>query len=440
MFAFSAMALCASYSATAWEHHPLFTRPVLSTMTEVTGATPAAATSLKSFLVAVEPELVALLNNEEAWARTNMAAYKPRPDALAFQATGTANDIVARFLKAIRVNPDIKTPLYVSPLSGMKSVKTGLLAPSDVSILQDVSDLNVFDYEALAEGDTVAPIDIVATASNEPDYGLDIGLFEDNGTPFGALYGFGVQPFGNPNLDYGSQAPFHMGFYHESWIIYLFASFLNETYPEYRIHLCKSLSEFAFIHGQPYWGWRFMGWGLHYLADLSQPYHTAALPGYTTLQMLWVNVLNMIGFPGPQEDAVQLASNRHVALETFEGILLAFAVRNNLTQDPTLAALLKTGKIPAYTDSVPRDSLSASAHALTTKLNNTIMKYMPSYFVNNPSVELGDFPQRYEIIDMVVAEHGPAGVTAIDEAEAEAFSAFATWGRSFVLAVLGQTG
>ncbi len=439
LFVMPGLVLSASHSAIAWEHHPLFTGPVISTMTQVTGAGPATATSLKTFLVAVEPELVALLNDEETWARTNMPSYLPRPDALAFQATGTPNDIADRFFKAIRVNPDIETPLYVSPLAGTKSAAKALLAPSDVSILKDVSNLSVFEFEQVTEGDPVPATDVVAAASNEPDYGMDIGLFQDNNTPFGQEYGFGVQPFGNPNLDYGSQAPFHMGLYHESWIVYLFAPYLKQTYPEYRIHLFKSLSEFAFSHGQNYWGWRFMGWGLHYLGDLSQPYHTAALPGYTTLQMLWVNLLNMLGIPTPQANAIQLSSNRHVALETFQGIILANALLNN-TQDATLAALLKSRTIPAWSDDIPRDTLSATAHALTTKLNNAIVKYMPAYYVSNPSVELGDIPQRYEIVDMITADHGPDAVTALDKVQAEAFSAFAIYGRSYVLEILGKVG
>lgn len=439
LFVMPALVLSVSYSAVGWEHHPLFTRAVASTMPEVTGAAPVAATSLESFLIAVESDLVTLLNEEEAWARANMPAYKSRPDALAFQATGTPGDIVERFLKAIRVNPNIKTPLYTSPLSAAKFSPKLIMPSSDVSILQDLSSLEVFDFHPLAAGDPVAPIEVIAAASNEPDYGMDIGLFQDNNTAFGQEYGFGVQPFGNPNLDYGTQAPFHMGFYHESWIIYLFASFLKECYPEYRIHMAKSLSEFAFSHGQDYWGWRFMGWGVHYLADLSQPYHTAALPGYTTLQMLWVNILNMLGFPDAQANAVQLASNRHVALETFQGIVLENAVRNNDIQDPTLAALLASRTIPAYTDSAPRSCLTAATHALTMKMNKAIRKYMPAYYVNNPSVELGDIPERREIIDMIAANHGPDGVTEMGEVQAEAFKGFATWGRSFVLAALSQT-
>lgn len=423
-------------TAMAWEHHPLLTAPVISTMPEITSAGSAVATSLETFLVATETDLVTLLADEETWARDNMPSYKPRPDALAFQATGNANDIRERFFKAIRVNPTIKTPLYISPLANTtKSAKT-VLASSDVSILQDTSNLSVFRFEGLNSGESVSPADIVAAASNEPDYGLDIGLFEDNNTDFGQNYGFGVQPFGNPGLDFGSQAPFHMGFYHESGIIYLFASFLKESYPEYRIHLFKSLSEFAFEHGNDYWGWRFMGWGMHYLCDLSMPYHTTALPGVSTMRMLLINLLDMIGWSTPKDNAVQLSSNRHVALETFEGILMVDATAAQNTQDVTMAALLQDRTIPAYSDSVPRDRISNVSHDLNGKMDKALKKYMPSEFVNDPSVELGDVPERYQIIDMIEAEHGADAVAKIEQLQAQTLVPFAVYGRSYATAIL----
>ena len=91
-----------------------------------------------------------------------------------------------------------------------------------------------------------------------------------------------------------------MGFYHESDVIYTFAGFLKKTYPEYRIHLYKRLARFAFETGHPYWGWRFAGMGLHYLADLAQPYHARALPGVGTSFAMWINTLDMMGIGGSQ--------------------------------------------------------------------------------------------------------------------------------------------
>ncbi len=422
-------------AAMAWEHHPLITKPVVSTMPRVALALQAPARTLEDFLLAEEEGLAALLAAEEAWAKANLPWYAPCPAPLMFEADGNGDTIRERFFKAIRVNPTIKTPLYLSPLSHAANAKR-LLDPSDVSILEDTGNLALFDFVAVTAGDLLTPADIVATASNEPDYGMDVGLFEDNDTAFGLEYGFGMQPFGNPNLDFGSQAPFHMGFYHESPIIFFFASFLKQSYPEYRIHLFKSLSKYAFEQGETYWGWRFMGWGLHYLADLSMPYHTTVLPGVSTFRMLLINVLNMLGWTTPQENAVQLSSNRHMALEIFEGILLEEATRANNTQDIVMAALLKDRDIPEYADDLPRHRLSYTSHFWSGKTDKTIVRYMPEEFVSDPSVELMDLDERYEIVDRIKAQHGAAAVAALEQLEAKALSAFAVYGRGYIKAIL----
>jgi len=425
-------------AANAWEHHPLITEPLAVSMPEIDEAPMVTATLLEEFLIANEEGLVTLLAQEESWARNNMDAYAPCPDALTFQATGNANDIRERFFHAIRINPNTKTPLYTCSLADEAKVRKQLLDPSQVTLLEDTSNLAIFDFEELGPGDLVSPVAIVATASNEPDFGMDTGLFTDNNTDFGQYYGFGVQPFGNPNLDFGSQAPFHMGFYHESKIIFLFASFLKQSYPEYRIHLFKSLSEFAFDHGQDYWGWRFMGWGLHYMGDLSMPYHTTVLPGYSTFRMLIINLLDMLGLPKYQEDAVQLVSNRHMALEIYEGKKLEEAERNGGVSNPTVAALIQPREAPAYSDALPRNCLARASHAMAGKVDKAIAKYMPAQFVSDPSVELMDLPERNQLVDMIEAAHGDAAIAKLDKLQADAITGFAIYGRSYVMAILGD--
>src|SRR5262249_49886551 len=149
--------------------------------------------------------------------------------------------------------------------------------PKSVTTLSEAPDDGMSRFVALAEGELASARQIVATAADEPDYGTDIGLWSDNGTPYGALYGFGKQPFGNPKIEFSSQAPFHMGIYHEAKIVYLAAGFLKHTYPEMRIHQARSLARYAFASGHDYWGWRFTGWALHYIQDLTQPYHSTIL-------------------------------------------------------------------------------------------------------------------------------------------------------------------
>jgi hypothetical protein len=51
----------------------------------------------------------------------------------------------------------------------------------------------------------------------------------------------------------------------------------------YRAGLYAELAEGAFATGHPYWGYRFLAWSLHYVQDLTQPWHTVFLPGFSFL-------------------------------------------------------------------------------------------------------------------------------------------------------------
>lgn len=420
----------------AWENHPLITAEVASTAPALTEMPLAVAAPLEDFLLAVESDLAVFLAEEEAWLRDNLKWYAPRPDALAFVATGNRNDIVQRFFQAIRINPHTKAPLYLCTLKGDLPPGQPTYTREEVALLPNTAGLDRFDLIQVAPGAAVSPLAIVATASNEPDFGMDTLLFSNNGSPFGAAYGFGDQPFGNPNLDYGSQAPFHMGYYHESFIVYWFAGFLKKTYPEYRIHLYKSLSEFAFHHGHPYWGLRFMGWGLHYLADLSMPYHTTVMPNRSTFGMLWINLLDILGLHKPMNHAVQLLSNRHMAMERYQRLLMEQAVREHNTGHAFLQALSSAETAGSYSDAMPREEISRQSHKLARKIDKTLVKYMPSAFVDDPAIELADRPDLDGIVDMVTANHGGEAVAEINSLMAEALSIFGYYGRSFILEIL----
>ena len=93
--------------------------------------------------------------------------------------------------------------------------------------------------------------------------------------------------------------------FHEAWVVYKAAPFLLRAYPEYRIHLWRSLAAFALRTGHDYWAWRFAGWGLHYVQDLTQPYHARVLPGVGVTRMLWINTLDLVGIHRPRQAAVQ---------------------------------------------------------------------------------------------------------------------------------------
>lgn len=400
----------ASSPALAWEDHSLLTRPALAEYPPVARAEPVAAETLDAFLVAEQEGLARLLQEEEEWARANLAAYKPRPDALAFQAgdAATARD---RFLRAIRVNPTFKAALYVKAADVNQTAGLPLMRWQDLTTLQDPGAMAEGYYVAVQPGEKVRVLDVVASASDEPDYGLDIGLFEDNGSAWGSSYGFGAQPFGNPKLEFGSQAPMHMGFYHEAGIVYKAASFLQECYPEARIHLYQSLARFAFEEGHAYWGWRFAGWGMHYVQDMAYPYHAQVLPGVGTGRMLWINALAMLGKPQAKDDAVQLVSNRHLVFETYVHDRMVSGSAAGLAQ-----SLSWSGSDATYGrwhDGYIRSQVTVESTGRSRAVDSLLVRWMPTNLVSNPSF---NFTGKEEGVDVVkdVAARGDLGIQALD--------------------------
>ena len=276
---------------------------------------------------------------------------------------------------------------------------------------------------------------MLCTANNEPDYGLDLGLFEDNSTDFGKTYGFGVQPFGNPNLEYSSQAPFHMCFFHEAGILYKFGPFLKRTYVDYRLNLYKALSEFAFAQNEDYWGWRFMGWGMHYVSDPSMPYHSKPLPGVSVLRMLWINFKAIIGFPGAKDRAVQLVSNRHTALEEFQVQILRKAFEQQDWEHPFLQALTHPQPHIPFDQKFLIDVVSKEASDKSVFMDKTIKKYMPYKMVSDPKVEASELPDIKRIVEVMRNEKGQEAVDAMTLAIAERFKSFSMITRSFMASV-----
>ncbi|MDA8125007.1 MAG: hypothetical protein M0009_07465 [Deltaproteobacteria bacterium] len=421
----------------AWSEHPLVTYPVLNALPEVTGAAPVAVEPIEAFLAAEGEKLAVLLAAEETWAKGHLTWYPPLPESLTFKAGGDPATLRARFCRAIRINPRAAFALYLQQPPGSTAPGGRTLRPAEISFLADTADWAKTAFFAVAPGERLRPLAIAVSASDEPDLlGLDIGLFTDNQTEFGKTYGFGPQPFGNPNLEYGSQAPFHMGFYHEAPIVNLLAGFLKKTLPEYRIHLYKSLARFAFATGHPYWGWRFTGLGLHYLADLAQPYHATVLPGVSTVYALWINTIDMVGVQGPKNDAVQLVSNRHTALEKFVHVVLQRAYGQGETGHPILAALANAPEGLPYSDRAPREVVAKGAHAKADETDRLLEEAMPQKFVSDPAFELGSSPEREQIVERVVQERGQNAADRLTLLARTLLEPFGTSGRGYVRAVL----
>lgn len=422
-------------SVMAWSEHPLLAYPVLSSIPELANQSPISVKSLKNFLMEQEKELEKFFEEQELWLSQNLAYYPALPEHLKFKATGNPDDILQRFFRAIRLNPNVKMKLYQHLLPGETVGERVTVAPQLLTTVKDVSSLENTNYVELNEGEMVSPLVVLYTANDEPDYGFDLGLFEDNNTPQGDEYGFGIQPFGDPNLEYGSQAPFHMGFYHEAKIVFFFGPFLKKTLPELRINQFRSLSEFAFASNNPYWGYRFMGWGMHYLGDLSMPYHSVALPGVSPLKMIWTNIKAMLGFPKSKDNAVQIVSNRHSVLEEYQWQVLRAAYDSKDMDHPLIAALKSPIDRVEYNKDFPRYVAAKESANRAKRVDKLLKKWMPKMLVSDPKFETPGSPELGRIIELAKAEKGDEAIDQMNATLAEIFKSYSMHLQSFYAAI-----
>lgn len=373
---------------------------------------------LQQFLIVEQTAIAQTLEEVERWARDNIEHYPVTPAALQWK--NNPAPITERFVSAIRINPRLSYALYVGPSPERKKPVRSALPWSALSFLGGGNAQQASRYWALEPGESVSIAEVLATASDEPDLGMDVGLFEDNGTLFGQEYGFGQQPFGNPNLDYGSQAPFHMGFYHLDWLAQLAQPDLLRTFPLWRIALFGELADLAFSTGHPYWGWRFLGWGLHYVGDLTQPYHAEPLPGVGTLEALW-SVLQ-----GKTPELVQRVSNRHGVIESYQYQRLTAALNASDWSAPLLRAVADHGGTePIEYVSFVSDLTQASVQA-AGPFDAAIAAHVPSRFVSDPNFEWTGSGFEGDLIDIVKTELGDTAINRLDAAVAEQLVRFSS--------------
>lgn len=381
--------------AAAWSNHALLTWPALAADPAWAALAPVRVESLDSFLAAESGGLAALLRDEEAWAVQHVPGYPARPAALSFKDEPSASAAARRaaFIAAVRINPAARLNLFLQLPPGGSAGERPLLKESDVTPLTSTEASKFDTFVALREGESVPVVDVIATATDEPDYGLDVGVWADNGTAHGAAYGFGKQPFGNPALEFSSQAPLHIGYYHEADIVYKAAPFLARTYPEMRIHLWRSLAAYALRTGHAYWGWRFAGWALHYVQDLTQPYHARVLPGVGVARMLWINSIDLVGVHGPKANAITFVSNRHLALENFElhWMRRALAAPGGGTGDDGVRALGDTSQDARdpYRDDWPRTRVSRQAFDAADAIDAALVAALPARVTSDPAYTHG---------------------------------------------------
>lgn len=377
--------------AQAWGNHSPMCYRAFERMPEVASAAAVKAEPLVDFLREQEAAIARTLDAQEAWARDHLKGHAPRPDALRFVPDAKRGDADRRaaFLRALRLSPQSRLVLYlqVDPRDA-EPTRPAIDAALVTAVKPGAGGSQRF--VALQPGEAVAPLAVLASACDEPDYGHDLNLFDDNpGHPVNPSYGFGNQPFGNPAVAIGSQAPFHMGFFHQGAVFNTLAPSFARTFTELRVQQYSGLAVLAWQTGHAYWGWRFAGLALHHVEDLTQPYHASAAPGATLGHMMWVNLKAQLGFPADRQGLVVLQGNRHFVLEQFQTHWIIDAARKQ--RDTPLETALRDAsrdtRYPPWNPAYVRDVVSAEAFAAGPATDAAVVVGAPAKFVTDPNFD-----------------------------------------------------
>jgi len=198
------------------------------------------------------------------------------------------------------------------------------------------------------------------------------------------------------------------------------------------------------------------------------PYHATALPNRSVLYMLFINLLDMLGFPQLKNNAVQLSSNRHLAIESFMGSLFLDLVKYgkdpyhitetflqgseksyimseiSSQQDKFFWFLLKEpcplieGNYPEYSDSIPRECLSLHSHNWARRLDQLISKTIPSKYVNDPSIELGNLEERFDLVNQTLLYGNPENIQEMVDVASASLFLFNYYGRGYIAKILNN--
>ena len=160
-------------------------------------------------------------------------------------------------------------------------------------------------------GSTVSVRAVLERYSDEPDWGMDQDLYGQYPELWKPDYQYMCQRTGGASR----------GCRHMYWPGGLFKPpvppgkfpVLDPTpigeAPE-RAQLFYDKSREAFRAGHPYWGARFLAWGLHYLEDLTQPFHAAQLPSLSFLRFAPDGKLDV-------EATARVVAFYHLAVDAF---------------------------------------------------------------------------------------------------------------------------
>jgi len=388
-------------AAHAWGHHYLVTDQALNHPEALTGDKTAVVESIEAYLSDDAEGVAAVFEAHYDWLE---ARGSTRFSRASFDAGEPSR---ASFLAAARLNPETRVPLVVRRLPGESASYGFAIDPSAASpFLHEKAPL-ITKVEVTVEGSEIPARLVVATFTDEPDWGFDHTLWGYTD------YGYGEQPYGKPEGE-SSKAPFHMQFAHEAFLVKKFVPTVLEGMASDRVDLFTRLARHAFEGGHDYWGWRFSAWAIHYAQDLAQPYHSKTIPSATGAFYLRYVV-------SPRKElltdrATQLAANRHFLYEDFVAYGLQESYLGDEETYETLAGYLAWGDhafdVPDAEALVVELMDYAAAHSRT--IDSTLVKAFGSSLTKNYEFDVETDP-AYDIVNEMGSMDAKSAQKLLDE-------------------------
>ena len=352
------MTLTEDKTGFSWNTHYILTRVALKRADLAKLNEKVAVVGLEDFLSSVQEELREIVHRYWCLIATKSGLAERRRELP--KEVGTESD----FLESMRLNPDV--PLHY--VRALTPEEVSLHVPHDQTREGPPGN----SYVPTFSGETMSAMEVLSTFSDEPDWGMDQDLFLIE------KYGYGPPPYGSAS-GMSSQAPFHMAFLHENSLMTTVVPRVRTNFMAERFQAFVSLARLAFRKGIEYWGWRFLAWAMHYLQDLTEPYHARAIPP-SKMKMFSKLFLNPHSWRswGLKRNFLR---NRHILFEATVHFMLNSLVRNR-NEHPFLEALAGDAHSNGGTlDEVMRESARLPAR-LAGKIDNLTVR-----LINDPRVE-----------------------------------------------------
>ncbi len=349
----------------SWNTHALITRAALAAPSWRRLDDACRVASLEEFVESAGDHLNPIIRWYEGLLADKLGRIPPRREGSSSIRT------VEAFFGALRTGPDYR-PSYVI-LSGPDGSVGD--APHDPGREGPPGPA----YTETRIGEEISFRDILCCYSDEPDWGMDMDLFGADGRPFGP------SPFGG-NSGMSSQAAFHMDFRFGSPVVRTLLPRLGTSFMEERVRVFFTSARLAFNISLPYWGARFTAWAMHYLQDLTQPYHAKPFP--FGLLFLFRKAAPRASIGSFMESNTNLLRNRHLLFEAAVHYLLNDALKT-ARDHPFIPALAgdDDDACSGTIQSVMREC-GETASRLAASANRSLTDLMLDERLNDPSYAL----------------------------------------------------